>query len=633
MDRNGLKDLLEQIRNVHVGVIGDFCLDAYFALDASTSEISAETGLPTRPVRRQRYSLGGAANVVNNLWAMGVKKISAFGVIGPDPFGKEMTDILRDMGINTDGLLVQEKEWDTHVYTKPIEKNQEQNRIDFGNFNHLEADTAELLIQKLEAALPKLDLVIINQQVPSGIHTHGFRKDLKELIACHTDKIFITDSRHHTNDYDGTIRKINIQEAMKLCGNEGETPDWLNSAEAEAIARKLYERWGTMLFLTRGEYGCTVYDENGFQEIPGLLIGAPTDPVGAGDSMLAGIGAALAAGARPLDAAELGGFVAGVTVQKLFITGTASPAEILSIGSDPDYRYRPELARRHYRAVYHPHTDIEVVTSLPREQKPTHFIFDQDGTLSILRQGWEQIMEPMMVKAILGEKEQTVDEVLYDQVLRSVQEYIDKTTGVQTLVQMKGLVDLVRQFGCVPEENIKDEFGYKEVYNQELLIMVHTRVQRLKKKELDIEDFTIKKAIPFLNALHQNGVKLYLASGTDQEDVVKEAEILGYRDLFGGRIYGSVGDITKDAKRIVLERIMTDIGDESRHEIVTVGDGPVEIRETHKRGGYTVGVASNEIRRHGLNLAKRKRLIEAGADLIIPDFSQMEQLLSLLFKA
>ncbi|MCK5573628.1 MAG: carbohydrate kinase, partial [Bacteroidetes bacterium] len=147
MDRNGLKDLLEQICNVHVGVIGDFCLDAYFTLDASTSEISVETGLPTRPVRRQRYSLGGAANGVNNLWAMGVKKISAFGVIGPDPFGKEMTDILRDMGINTDGLLVQEKEWDTHVYTKPIEKNQEQNRIDFGNFNHIEADTAELLMQ------------------------------------------------------------------------------------------------------------------------------------------------------------------------------------------------------------------------------------------------------------------------------------------------------------------------------------------------------------------------------------------------------------------------------------------------------------------------------------------------------
>lgn len=57
----------------------------------------------------------------------------------------------------------------------------------------------------------------------------------------------------------------------------------------------------------------------------------------------------------------------------------------------------------------------------------------------------------------------------------------------------------------------------------------------------------------------------------------------------------------------------------------------MEIRETHKKGGYTIGVASNEIRRHGIVLSKRRRLIEAGADLIIPDFCQRERLLSLLF--
>ncbi len=633
MNPQELNGLLEKITRVHIGVIGDFCLDAYFVQDPSASEISLETDLPTRAVKKQWYSLGGAANVVNNLWAMGVTKISTFGVIGSDPYGKEMTDILKEMGVHTEGLLIQTDNWDTHVYTKPIEKNQEQNRIDFGNFNQLQTDTARRLIEKLEKALPALDLVIINQQVLSGIHTAEFRNELRQLISRHNSKIFIVDSRHHSNDYDGAIRKINMQEAVKLCGKEGDTPDWLNATEAESIARELFDRWGKLLFLTRGEYGCIVNDENGFKEIPGLLIIAPIDTVGAGDSMLAGIGAALAAGEKPLTAAELGGFVAGATVQVLFKTGTATPEDILTIGSDPDYRYRPELARRHFRATYHPHTDIEIVSSLPSGQTFTHFVFDQDGTLSTLRQGWEEIMEPMMLKAILGMAEQEIDEVLYEQLLTSVREYIDKTTGIQTLVQMKGLVDLVRQFGFVPVEEIKDEFGYKEVYNQELLIMVHTRIQQLKKKELDVEDFTIKKAIPFLNALHENGMKLYLASGTDQEDVRKEAEILGYANLFGERIYGSVGDITKDAKRIVLERIMKDIGDESRHQVVTVGDGPVEIRETHKRGGYTMGIASNEIRRHGMNLTKRKRLIEAGADLVIPDFSQLEQLLPLLFKA
>jgi beta-phosphoglucomutase-like phosphatase (HAD superfamily) len=134
-----------------------------------------------------------------------------------------------------------------------------------------------------------------------------------------------------------------------------------------------------------------------------------------------------------------------------------------------------------------------------------------------------------------------------------------------------------------------------------------------------------------LHALVKKNVVLYLASGTDQEDVEREAGILGYHNLFGGRIYGAVGDVTKEAKRIVLERIMNDIGESAHERILTFGDGPVEIRETHKRGGYTVGVASSEIRRHGLEVRKRRRLIEAGADLVIPDFCQLESLLKVLF--
>jgi phosphoglycolate phosphatase-like HAD superfamily hydrolase len=375
-----------------------------------------------------------------------------------------------------------------------------------------------------------------------------------------------------------------------------------------------------------------VFDHQGFKEIPGLLILSPIDPVGAGDSMLAGIAAALAAGAEPHRAAELGSLVAGVTVQKLMQTGTASAEEILKIGSDPDRRYRPDLARNHRRAVLLPDTEIEIVSSLPEQKRFTHAIFDHDGTISTLRQGWEEIMEPMMVRAILGNREQEADEALCNHVVTAVRMYIDKTTGIQTLVQMKGLVRLVRQFKCVPEKEIQDEFGYKKMYNEELLRTVNDRIRKLEKGELGVEDYTVKKAVDFLKAIRARGITLYLASGTDQEDVEREATILGYRALFGDRIYGAVGDAAKEAKRMVLERILSDIGDEAPERILTFGDGPVEIRETHKKGGYAVGVASNEIRRHGLTLAKRTRLIEAGADLIIPDFCQMDRLLPLFFR-
>jgi bifunctional ADP-heptose synthase (sugar kinase/adenylyltransferase)/beta-phosphoglucomutase-like phosphatase (HAD superfamily) len=631
MNSGELQDLLTRIRDVHIGILGDFCLDAYFMLNSGASEVSLETGLATRPVRTQRYSLGGAGNVAANLCAMGVRQISALGVIGRDPFGREMETLLNKKGIDTTGLCVQEQEWDTHVYAKPYERNREEQRIDFGNFNQLLPATVRSLLDSLAAILSHVDLMIINQQVLRGIHTEEFRRELNDVMRCHPDRTFIVDSRHHSNDYDGAIRKINVREGLRLCRQDDSKADWLTGPDLEAICRELYARWKRPLFLSRGDRGCVVFGEDGYHEIPGLLIVSPVDPVGAGDSMLAGIAAAMAARAPLVTAAELGGFVAGVTVQKLFQTGTATPEEILAIGNDPDYRYRPDLARQTHRAVYHEGTQIEVVTEPPRRVRFTHVIFDQDGTLSTLRQGWEEIMEPMMVDSILGGEAREVDDTLYHQVVDCVRNYINKTTGVQTLVQMKGLVGLVRQFGVVPEGNILDEVGYKNLYSKQLLRMVDERIGRLKKGELDIDDFTVKKAGQFLRALRERGVLLYLASGTDRQDVQREARILGYEDLFEGRVYGSVGDIRKDAKRIVLERILKDIGQDSATCVLTFGDGPVEIRETHKRGGYAVGIASNEIRRHGLNRTKRTRLIEAGADLVVPDFSQMDRLLPLLF--
>lgn len=632
MNRQELVDLLDKVCRVDIGILGDFCLDVYLLLEPGAAETSLETGLSTRPVRNQRYSLGGAGNVAGNLQAMGAIRLSAFGVIGRDPFGEEMTSLLNAKGVDTGGLLTQGDNWDTHVYMKPYEREQEQHRLDFGAFDQLHPSTAELLLEKLTSALPRLDLVIINQQVIRGLHTPEFRAELRSLIRSHPEKPFVVDSRHYPDEYAGAIRKLNAAEGARLIGTGGAAPDLPDSREMEDLATRLYRRWGKPVFLTRGEHGCVVFDHQGFKEIPGLLILSPVDPVGAGDSMLAGIAAALAAGAEPHRAAELGSLVAGVTVQKLMQTGTASAEEILKIGSDPDRRYRPDLARNHRRAVLLPDTEIEIVSSLPEQKRFTHAIFDHDGTISTLRQGWEEIMEPMMVRAILGNREQEADEALCNHVVTAVRMYIDKTTGIQTLVQMKGLVRLVRQFKCVPEKEIQDEFGYKKMYNEELLRTVNDRIRKLEKGELGVEDYTVKKAVDFLKAIRARGITLYLASGTDQEDVEREATILGYRALFGDRIYGAVGDAAKEAKRMVLERILSDIGDEAPERILTFGDGPVEIRETHKKGGYAVGVASNEIRRHGLTLAKRTRLIEAGADLIIPDFCQMDRLLPLFFR-
>lgn len=170
---------------------------------------------------------------------------------------------------------------------------------------------------------------------------------------------------------------------------------------------------------------------------------------------------------------------------------------------------------------------------------------------------------------------------------------------------------------------------YKAVYNGELKALVGRRLSKLDRGELAIGDFTVKGAVPFLRALKKAGLRLYLASGTDEADVQQEAERLGYAEVFDGGIFGSIGQVAQDAKKMVIERILRDIGSE-RGQLIAFGDGPVEVRETVRRGSYAVGVASDEVRRFGLNLEKRARLIRSGAHVVVPDFSQWESLWTLL---
>lgn len=630
MNPESLKEVLEKIQTTKIGVVGDFCLDAYWFIDESKTEISIETGKPTTPVRRQKYSLGGAGNVASNLTALGVRDVRAFGVIGNDPFGTEMIALLNSNGIDSRNVLTQENDWATHVYIKPHIGDEEQSRIDFGNFNILSDETAERLIANLRVELHEVDLVIINQQVASGIHTPWFRQKLKEVIRQFSEKIFITDSREFTDEYGGAYRKMNDREAARLCSVHLASGESLSYTELINAAERLYDRYMKPLFITRGDRGSIVTDDKGILEIESMMITGRTDTVGAGDSYLAGVASALAAGFNPGTAGRLGNFAAGVTVQKLFQTGTASPEEVIAIGSDADYVYHPDLAEDIRQAKYHPDSEIEIITTWHKPPEIKHAIFDNDGTISTFRQGWEYIMAPMMVRAILGDRYDDAGETTLKKVRSAVDDLIDKTTGIQTLRQMLHLGELVREFGFVAEGDILDAHGYKEIYNEDLIAMVRRREAKLRRGEISTDDLSIKNAIPFLKVLYEKGIRLWLTSGTDTADVRHEAEVLGYAYLFEERIFGATGDIDAEAKKMVLDSILDSIGKDDAASIITFGDGPVEIRETHKRGGLTAGVASNELRRYGLNPSKRTRLIKAGADIVIPDFAQPEILLGLL---
>ncbi|MFH1716919.1 MAG: PfkB family carbohydrate kinase [Planctomycetota bacterium] len=631
MNEERIKEILTRIKDVRVAVYGDFCIDAYWLLDPRGSEVSLETGLQAQAVGRHYYSLGGASNVVANLAALEPKAIQVIGVVGDDIFGRELRRQFHELGVDTEHLVVQEENFDTVAFGKPYLEGNEKPRMDFGFFNKRTKATDDTLLAGIKDALQTADVLIVNQQVPGSITNESFIDGANALFEEFEGKVVLLDSRHFGHKFRNIYRKTNDLEAAQLNNVDVTLNDVLALADVKEYALNLYRQFNKPVFLTRGPRGIITVDSDGIQEVPGIQLLKKLDIVGAGDTVTSALALCLGAGVPPAEAAEFANFAAAVTVQKLFQTGTASGREILETGKDADYINQPELASDRRRACYLDNSEIELCYGSLPPAEIKHAVFDHDGTIGTLRQGWEQIMAPVMVRAVLGDAYETADETLYHKVRNRVLDYIDQSTGIQTIVQMESLVEIVREFGLVPADKIRDKFGYKEIYNSALMELVNRRIEKFKRGELDIHDYTIKGALEFLKALKERGIKLYLASGTDRDDVVAETEALGYEDLFDGGIYGSVGDIAKYSKKMVIAKIMTE-NNLKGTELAVFGDGPVEMRECRKRDGIAIGIASDEIRRHGLSAEKRTRLIKAGAQVIVPDFSQQERLLKLLFQ-
>ncbi|MHC4682260.1 MAG: PfkB family carbohydrate kinase, partial [Planctomycetota bacterium] len=545
MKEERIREILARIKDVKVAVYGDFCIDAYWLLDPRGSEVSLETGLQARAVAGHYYSLGGASNVVANLAALEPAAIQVTGAIGDDIFGRELIRQLGNLGADTTGLVVQAENFDTVTFGKPYLEGSEQPRIDFGFFNRRTEATDEALLAAVEKALQWADVLIVNQQVPGSIPNESFIGRANELFGRFAEKVIVLDSRHYGDKFKNIWRKTNDLEAARLNNVAVHLDDVLSLADVKKYAGTLYQQFHKPVFLTRGSRGILIVDSEGLHEVPGIQLLKKLDTVGAGDTVTSALALCLGAGVRPAEAAEFANFAAAVTVQKLFRTGTASGPEILKVGADADYIYQPELACDRRKACYLDDSEIELCCKSMPAARIKHAVFDNDGTISTLRQGWEQIMAPVMIKAILGQKYETADETLYHKVRKRVLDYIDQSTGVQTVVQMEVLVEMVQEFGLVPAGEIRDKLGYKQIYNDALMGLVNTRIDKLKRGQLDIDDYTIKGALAFLKALRQKGVKLYLASGTDHEDVVAESEALGYAGLFEGGIHGSVGDVAR----------------------------------------------------------------------------------------
>ena len=252
-----------------------------------------------------------------------------------------------------------------------------------------------------------------------------------------------------------------------------------------------------------------------------------------------------------------------------------------------------------------------------------HVVFDFDGTISLIRDGWQNVMVPMMVDFLLTETDTSETREALEAIVVA---FVDRLTGKQTIYQMMQLGEEIARRGGTPQEPL----AYKDAYNRRLLPVVEARIAGLAAGTLSAEPLRVPMSLEFLRSLRDMGITCYLASGTDVEFVQNEAELLGVADFFNGGIFGALRDYQKFSKAMVIQNILSDFGLRGS-ELLIVGDGYVEIENAKAVGAIAIGVASIEDNVYNMNADKRERLIRAGADIIIPDFRDGARLLEYLF--
>ena len=270
-----------------------------------------------------------------------------------------------------------------------------------------------------------------------------------------------------------------------------------------------------------------------------------------------------------------------------------------------------------------PGTAIEIIREVSLSEPPRHAVFDFDGTLSLIREGWPEVMVPLMVEVLRATGTSESDAELSKLSL----DFIMQLNGKQTIYQMIRLAEEVRLRGGTPAEPIV----YKQEYHDRLLVRINHRRDGLRSRTISRDEYLVPGSVDLLQELQTRGVAMYLASGTDEVYVREEVELLGLTSFFGQHIYGARDDYQNFSKQMVIERILRE-NNAASSRLIGFGDGYVEIDNIKTAGGTAIAVASDEKSKSGRpDPWKRDRLIGVGADIVVPDYRDSRMLLDYLW--
>jgi len=310
----------ERFSGKRIVVVGDVMVDRF--LQGDVSRISPEAPVPVVAVREEHFVLGGAANVANNIAALGGEVFLA-GVIGDDEAGRSCAALLSSSGIDGSGLLIQEGR-PTTVKTRIIARGQQVLRVDWEDISPVSPSLEEGLLESLRSHIQRCDGVIVSDYA-KGVITSSFFHALSRFVRDAGIPLFLDPKPSQTGCYSQVdLMTPNLPEASAMTGMSGESRDGL-----EEILRRLQERFGCHrgVVVTLGAEGMAYIGEDGVVKRVPTVAREVYDVTGAGDTAMAALALSLAAGLSLAQAVEVANAAAGVVVGKMG-TALAYPGEV-----------------------------------------------------------------------------------------------------------------------------------------------------------------------------------------------------------------------------------------------------------------------------------------------------------------
>jgi len=314
------KEIIDSMRGRKVVVLGDVMLDEFVWGDVT--RISPEAPVPVVDIKRESAHLGGAANVLANLVALGADA-TVVGVVGNDAAGERLRDSLREVSPGQDGFLVVDENRPSTIKTRIIAHSQLVVRADRELRTPVNGQTEKRIIEKLKDALEGASAFVVSDY-DKGVVTPRILAEILPLAYSRIPVLVDPKIRNFSSYRPATLVTPNHHEALRMTNLENDTDDGLANA-----AKLIRDRLGCdAVLITRGDQGMMLQEGDEGAIFVATAAREVYDVTGAGDTVIATLAAALATGASLVEAAMLANNAAGIVVGKVG-TATANATELI----------------------------------------------------------------------------------------------------------------------------------------------------------------------------------------------------------------------------------------------------------------------------------------------------------------